>query len=116
MKILLHKDAVFASKQKQSSKQITDKIVRCRSSNVWGYAFDPPDYGNVGTLYVQFKNEYGGPGDVYRYYNVPIRLYQKLVATPSKGHFHWKAIRNKFKYSKLTGDKRGKLPNAVNSR
>lgn len=90
-------------------------MVRCKSSNVWGYAFDLEPDADVGTLYVQFKNDkIGGPGDIYRYYNVPLPVYRKLVTTPSKGHYVWAKLRNKYKYSKLTGDKRGKLANAIN--
>ena len=69
---------------------------------------------DTGDVYVQFKNKRGGPGDVYVYYDVPVRVYQKWITTSSKGHYFWEYIRNKYKYSKLTGDKRGKLPNAIN--
>lgn len=102
------------NKRKQKSRDITEKMVRCRSSNVWGYAFDIADGENKGTLYMQFKGAAGGPGDIYRYYEVPLNVYRRLVSAPSKGHMFWKLIRNKFLYSKLTGDKRGKLQNAVN--
>lgn len=102
------------NKRKQNSRQITDRIVRCKSSNIWGYAYDIQQGENVGTLYIQFKNESGGSGDIYRYYEVPLRVYQRFISAPSKGHLFWQLIRNKFLYSKLTGDKRGKLKNAVN--
>lgn len=120
MKVLLLNQYISSAKhssrnkRKRSSKDITDHLVRCRSSNVWGYALDIDQDSDIGTLYMQFKSATGGPGDSYRYYEFPLKLYNKLVATPSKGHFFWKYIRNNFKYSKLTGDKRGKLSNAVN--
>ena len=120
MKILIANNYISAAKhssrnsRKQSSRQITDHMVRCRSSNVWGYAFDIEQDEDIGTLYIQFKSDKGGPGDIYRYYEVPLRLYQKFIAAPSKGHSFWKNFRNNFLYSKLTGDKRGKLKNAVN--
>lgn len=100
--------------RKQSSREILNHLIRCKSSNLWGYAFDIDQDADTGTLYVQFKNPDGSAGDIYRYYDVPFQIYRKLIASPSKGHGHWKYIRNKYKYSKLTGDKRGKLKNAIN--
>lgn len=120
MKILVLDRSILAAKhstrnkRRRDSRQITDHMVRCKSSNVWGYAFDIQEDSNEGTLYVQFKSDKGGPGDIYRYYEVPLRIYQRFLSSPSKGHAHWKYIRNNYKYSKLTGDKRGKLKNAVN--
>ena len=67
-----------------------------------------------GDVYVQFKGKNGGPGDIYVYYDVPVRTYRRWVSAPSKGHYFWQYIRNNFKYSKLTGNKRGKLENAIN--
>ena len=91
-------------------------IVRVKSSNVWGYNINIRDrHDKTGDVYVQFKaDKTGGPGDIYVLYDVPISLYRKWVTAPSKGHFYYVNLRNNFKYSKLTGDKRGKLPNAVN--
>lgn len=103
------------NKRRQSSRQITDHMVRCKSSNVWGYAYDIPEDSDEGTLYIQFKSDKGGPGDIYRYYEVPLRMYRKFISAPSKGHSVWKLFRNNYLYSKLTGDKRGKLKNAVNN-
>ena len=102
------------NKKRRQSRDITNHLIRCRSSNVWGYAFDIQEDADTGTLYMQFKNANGGAGDIYRYYDVPWKVYQKLVVAPSKGHLFHKLIRNAFGYSKLTGDKRGKLKNAVN--
>jgi hypothetical protein len=120
MKILITGEYISAAKhssrnkRKKTSRNITDHMVRCRSSNIWSYAYDIENGENVGTMYVQFKNSTGGPGDIYRYYEVPLKIYRKFVAAPSKGHSHWKYIRHKYLYSKLTGDKTGKLQNAVN--
>jgi hypothetical protein len=98
-----------------SSREITRNMVRVRSSNVWSYAIDIKKNGdNFGDVYTQFKGKNGGPGDIYVYYDVPVKLYRKWVSAPSKGHYFWQYIRNNFKYSKLTGDRRGKLRNAVN--
>ena len=98
-----------------SSRDITKNMVRVRSSNMWSYTINVKQMGDdTGDVYVQFKNANGGPGDVYVYYDVPIRIYRKWLSAPSKGHYFWVYIRDNYKYSKLTGDKRGKLKNAVN--
>ena len=98
-----------------SAKDVAMGLVRTQSSNIWAYMIDIADrHDKVGTLYVQFKGKYGGPGDIYCYYDVPVMLYRKWLSAPSKGHFFWMYIRNNFKYSKLTGNKRGVYPNAVN--
>lgn len=99
----------------KSSRDATRNLIRVsRSSNVWAYGFQGDNQDpRVGTLYIQFKGNNGGPGDIYAYYDVPSSLYRKWITAPSKGHFFWANIRNNFMYSKLTGDKRGKLRNAV---
>ena len=97
---------------KFTTKDFIQKLIRVKSSNVWSYAFQPKDY-NVGNMLMQFKGANGGPEDIYIYYDVPSKLWQKFVAAPSKGHFFWEHIRNVFKYAKLTGDKKTKLPNGV---
>ena len=98
-----------------SSRNITEKLLRVKSSNVWAYGIyiDSPD-DETGDVVAQFKEADGGPGDIYMYLDVPIEVYRKWVTAPSKGHYFWQHIRNKYKYRKLTGDKLGKLPNAVN--
>lgn len=119
MKLLILNEYISAAnhssrnKRRKDSREITDHMVRCRSSNLWGYAFDIQDGENVGTLYVQFKSTQGGPGDIYRYYEVPISIYRKLISAPSKGHAHHKYIRHKYLYSKLTGDKKTHLKNGL---
>lgn len=97
-----------------SSKDMTKNMVRCRSSNMWGYAMNVRDPKmKYGDLYIQFKGNKGGPGDVYIYYDVPTALYRRLVAAPSKGHFFHQYIRNNFLYAKLTGDKKTHLKNGI---
>lgn len=103
---------ISAASNKISTRDMMSKMLRVKSSNVWSYAFQPKDY-NLGTMLIQFKGAKGGPEDVYVYYDVPNKLWQKFVSAPSKGSFFWKHIRNVFKYSKLTGDKRTKLANGV---
>lgn len=90
-------------------------LTRVKSSNVWAVGIEVNDKNRrVGDLYVQYKAKNGGPGDCYRYYDIPVQVYRKLISAPSKGAFLWKYIRHNFQYSKLTGNKRGVLPNAVN--
>ena len=98
-----------------SAKDVAKGLVRVKSSNIWSYMMDIANRKDkTGTLYIQFKGKHGGPGDIYCYYDVPVMLYRKFVGALSKGHFFWMYIRNEFSYSKLTGNKRGLLPNAVN--
>lgn len=105
---------VFAKSKKGSSRDATRNLVRVKSSNVWSYGLDIQLGQNTGDLYVQFKNPSGGPGDVYQYFDFPVKVWKKFITAPSKGHFFWKYVRNNYRYRKLTGDKRGKLPNAIN--
>lgn len=100
-----------------SSRDLTKNMVRVKSSNVWSYGISIRDRKDkVGDVLAQFKGKDGGPGDIYIYYDVPITLWRRWIGAPSKGHFFWSYIRNNFKYSKLTGDRRGVLPNAINRR
>lgn len=112
--ILAAKKNKKRNKDRKDSKWFTDHMVRVKSSNVWGYSYDIGPESDFGTLYVAFKSNQGGRGDIYRYYDVPLKVYKKIITAPSKGRFVWRALRYSYAYSKLTGDKRGKLPNAVN--
>ena len=98
-----------------NTHNLAQKLVRVKSSNVWGYTINVKNRKDkFGDVIVQFKDKNGGPGDVYIYYDVPVLTYRRWQSARSKGHYFWQYIRNYFKYSKLTGDKRGKLHNAVN--
>ncbi|MCM1222053.1 MAG: KTSC domain-containing protein [Lachnospiraceae bacterium] len=98
-----------------NTKNLANDLVRVRSSNIWSYGLNLRDRKDkTGDLLVQFKGKNGGAGDVYIYYDVPAMVYRRWQSAPSKGHYFWVYIRNNFKYSKLTGDKRGKLANAIN--
>lgn len=105
---------VLAKSDRKSSRKMTDNLVRVRSSNVWAYGYDIQLGENIGNLYVQFKAKNGGPGDAYEYFAVPLKFWRRFLSAPSKGHYFWKYIRNKFKYRKLTGDKKAKLSNGIN--
>lgn len=105
----------FAVMAAASTKDAAKNLVKVRSSNVWAYGMNIKDRkSKVGDLLVQFKDTQGGPGDIYIYYDVPIIVYRRWQSAPSKGHYFWIYIRDNYKYSKLTGDKRGKLKNAIN--
>lgn len=104
------RDAIMAA---ISAKDVTKNMVRVKSSNVWSYAININKYGDkFGDVYVQFKGRDGGPGDIYVYYDVPIKVYNAWVKAPSKGHYFWQYIRNNFQTAKLTGDKRMKIKNS----
>lgn len=99
-----------------NTSDLSSRLFRVKSSNVWAYRLFMRDrHDKTGDLIVQFKARDGGPGDIYQYYDVPFTLFRRWQATTSKGHFFWKYIRNYYKYAKLTGDKRGKLANAINN-
>lgn len=103
---------IFAS----SSRDLTRDIVRVKSSNVWGYNINIRKNGDsTGDVYVQFKGDKGGPGDIYVYYDVPVDIYRRWQSAPSKGHYFWKYIRGKYQYSKLTGDRKTKMKGGVTS-
>ena len=100
-----------------SARDITKNMVRVKSSNLWSYTINQRDsQNNVGDMYVQFKGRNGGPGELYVYYDVPMKIYQKFLSAPSKGHALWQYIKGKFTFAKLTGDKRTKQRGGVNSR
>lgn len=118
--VLVNKDVITSAIKNNArineKQRIQQLMTRCKSSNIWSYGIDIKDRkSGVGDMYVEFKNNYGGPGGgLYKYYDVPVRVYRQFIASPSKGHSFWILIRNRYHYSKLTGDKRGKLRNAIN--
>lgn len=102
-----YRNVIFAA---VSNKDIADSMVKVKSSNIWAYNLNVKNRKSAaGDLYVQFKGKNGGPGDVYVYYDVPVVVYRRWITAPSKGHYFWRYIRNFYRYSKLTGDKRTKL-------
>lgn len=99
-----------------NTKNLAKNLIRVRSSNVWAIGFNVRNQGDkAGDLIMQFKNPNGGAGDLYIYYDVSIKDYRRLLNAPSVGHQFWVSIRNNYKYSRLTGSKKGVLPNAVNN-
>lgn len=111
-----HEKAQYVIEAKMSSRDLSKNLVRVKSSNIWSYGINIRDRKDkTGDVIVQFKDKNGGPGDLYQYLDVPVTsVWRKWLAAPSKGHFFWEHIRDNYKYRKLTGDKRGKLPNAIN--
>lgn len=111
---------IFNSKQSEyiqcaSSKDLLDTLVRVKSSNIYSYGMDVDNIeDNVGDVVVQFKGKNGQPDDIYMYFDVPIIVFRRWVSATSKGIYFWRYIRNNYKYRKLTGDKRTKLPNGIN--
>lgn len=98
-----------------NTKNLAQNMIRVKSSNVWSIGFNVRKQGdNTGDLVMQFKNKNGGAGDIYIYYDVDVKLYRRMQSAPSVGHFFWEYIRNNHMYAKLTGNKHGVLPNAVN--
>lgn len=98
-----------------SSRDLTRNMVRVKSSNIWAYNINIKHQNDpTGDVIVQFKGKNGGPDDIYMYMDVPVKVYRQWHSAPSKGHYFHVNIRNNYKYRKLTGDRRGKLKNAVN--
>lgn len=97
----------------QTTADLIRQLVRVRSSNIWGYSINVKDKNNFGDVIVQFKGKDGGPGDVYMYYDVPVRVYRRWQSAPSKGHYFWVNIRDRYRYSKLTGDKKTKMRGGI---
>lgn len=100
-----------------NTRNLAQNLVRVRSSNVWAIGFNVKNKGDKeGDMVMQFKDKNGGAGNLYIYYSVPITIYRRMQSAPSIGHFFWQNVRNNFNYSKLSGDRIGKLPNAINHR
>jgi hypothetical protein len=99
-----------------NTRNLAQNLVRVRSSNVWAVGFNVKNKGdNKGDLVMQFKGKNGGAGELYIYYDVGLKDYRRLIGAPSVGHQFWVSIRNNYSYSKLSGNKRGVLPNAINN-
>lgn len=98
----------------RSSRDIVKDMKRVKSSNVYSYTMELSNKDpRIGNVYVQFHTD-GVPNDIYVYYDVPVSVYRRWHTASSKGSYFWAYIRNIYKYSKVTGDKLGKLRNAIN--
>ena len=47
-------------------------------------------------LYLRFRN-----GDIYRYFDVPVQVYEAFLAAESKGRYFARHIRNEFRYEQI---------------
>lgn len=107
-----HRNIITAA---MSTKHMAKNLVRVKSSNIWAYGMNVRTAKDkTGDVMVQFKGKDGGPDDVYIYYDVPVIVYRRWLSAPSKGHYLWRYIRGKYKFAKLTGDKKTKMPGGVN--
>lgn len=108
-------DSKYVVEAKMSSKDLSKNLVRVKSSNIWSYGINIKNRKDkFGDVIIQFKDKNGGPGDLYLYFDVGINVWRRFLTATSKGHYFWQYIRNNYSYRKLTGDKKGKLPNAIN--
>lgn len=62
------------------------------SSNIASMGYD----AGSETLEVEFNN-----GSIYQYFNVPMHLFDQLLAAGSKGQFMHLYIRNAYPYSRV---------------
>ena len=63
------------------------------SSNIQGVGWEND------TLFVWFKT-----GKVYKYFKVPVTIYNELVSAPSVGRYFNEAVKHAFEYKDVTGD------------
>lgn len=77
----------------------TRKWLEVWSSNLARVMFIPSDprIQSPNQLFIEFHNQ-----SIYVYYNVPRQTWLDLMAAPSKGRFHWRRIRGRFAYRKLS--------------
>jgi len=62
------------------------------SSNLRSVGYDTSTW----TLEIEFRK-----GRVYQYYDVPEDIYNQLVTASSKGTFHHRYIKNRYRYLKM---------------
>lgn len=111
-----HEKSQYVIEAAMSSRDLAKNLVRVKSSNIWSYGINIKDRKDKqGDVLIQFKDAKGGPGDVYLYHDVSVNVWRKWLSATSKGSFFWRFIRDKYSYRKLTGDKKGKLKNAINN-
>lgn len=62
------------------------------SSNLKSIGYDEESE----TLEVEFQTD-----SVYRYFGVPVEVYQELMDAPSHGSYHWHNIRDEYEYVRM---------------
>lgn len=76
---------------------VTGEMIQVNSSNVHSIGYDISDEP-LGTLLVRYlatlpDGSRGGPGPLYKYYNVPINVFQAFRRSGSPGGFVWDKLR-----------------------
>lgn len=69
-----------------------DNMIPVSSSNLSAVGYDPA----TETLTIAFND-----GGLYEYYNVPQRIYEGLMNSPSKGQYFHRFIRDSYYTTKL---------------
>ena len=97
---------------------VSQEMVMVQSSNVHsiGIRLDPSGLGDSHILLVRFLADGGGPGSLYEYFGIPIKLWDSFMLARSKGTFVWDHIRirgtisgHKYQYD-LAGISGGYVP------
>jgi hypothetical protein len=52
-------------------------------------------------LEVKFLAKGNQPSSVYRYFGVPVSVFEKMLAAPSKGKFVWQELRGRYLYKRI---------------
>ena len=66
--------------------------VPVESSAFWAAGYEDNEH----TLYLKF-----GSGEVYRYFDVPVKQYQEFLAADSKGRYFRENILDRFAYERM---------------
>ncbi|ENK0806561.1 KTSC domain-containing protein [Vibrio fluvialis] len=61
------------------------------SSNLVSVGYDEDSH----TLEIEFKKS------IYQYFNVPVHIYEELMASDSKGIYHHQYIKNNYPYERV---------------
>jgi hypothetical protein len=67
-------------------------MIAVRSSNLRAVDYNPLTL----TLTIQFRG-----GRVYEYYNVPQNIFDGLLAASSKGKYHHRHIKERYRYCRI---------------
>jgi hypothetical protein len=66
-------------------------MIKVASSNLLAVDYNP----QTRTLTIEFRS-----GHIYEYYNVPLNIFEGLLAAPSKGRFHHRYIK-RYPYNRI---------------
>lgn len=76
------------------------------SSNILSLGYDPSEK----ILTVEFRPDGNIPGGVYRYWDVPLYVYETLLTTDSPGRYLAKEIKPNFTTTKVVADNKAVMP------